>query len=102
MLELLTRVPGEHDPVSVTEGGERREGGFRPYIDLPWTRCTAQLFNTPGIHGGSGAAVPQVAAAGAKRMRTLHPDVPGVNGERISSLYSAPWEGFQKNRVIVA
>jgi len=86
----------EHHPAATTGRSEGRQRGFSSHFYLPWAGRSSKLFDTIGIHGGTGTAVPQIATAGTERMRTLHSNVVRVKGERVSSLYAVPLEGLQK------
>src|SRR4051812_16592185 len=85
----------EHDPAAAGRGGERRQRGLGAYGHLPGARCAAKLLDAVGVHGAARAAVPQVPAAGAERMRALHADVAGVEREGVATLHAVPPERLQ-------
>ena len=74
----------KHDPASAGRRGESGQGGLAPYLKLPRASGAPKLLNAVGVHGGASAAVAQVATAGAEGMRTLDPDISGVEGEGVS------------------
>src|ERR1043166_1466495 len=92
----LAWVFAEDDPAAVARRGECRERRLCPNPDLPCAGRAAQLLYAVGVHGRAGAPVPQIAAARAERMRSLDPDIAGVEGERIAAFDAVPLEGFQE------
>jgi hypothetical protein len=52
--------------------------------------------NAVGVHGRTGAAVPQIAAARAERVRSLDPDVARVEREGIAPFDAVPLEGLRE------
>src|SRR5690242_5770044 len=92
----LARVFAEHDPAAVAWCGECRERGLGPDRDLPCACGAAQLLDAVGIHGRAGAPVPQIAAARAERVRSLDPDVAGIEREGIAAFDPVPLESLEE------
>src|SRR5262249_52955958 len=92
----LARVFAKHDPAAVAWRSERRERRLRPHPDLPCAGRAAELLDAVGVHGRAGAPVPQIAAARAERVRSLDPDIAGVEREGIAALDAVPLEALQK------
>src|ERR1700730_16850739 len=64
--------------------------------DLPCASCAAELLYAVGVHGRTGAPVPQIAAARAERVRSLDPDIARVEREGIAAFDAVPPEGLQE------
>src|SRR5579872_901345 len=86
----------EHDPAAAAWRGECPQRGFCPNRDLPCARRTAELLDAVGVHGRASPSVPQIAAARAKRMRSLHPDVARVECEGIATFDAVPLEALKE------
>src|SRR5438132_8441999 len=86
----------EHDPAATAWRGERRQRSLCPNPDLPCAGRAAELLYAVGVHGGAGAPVPQIAAARAERVRSLDPDIAGVEREGIAAFDAVPLEGLQE------
>src|SRR5207237_10519093 len=56
----------------------------------------AELLYAVGVHGRTGAPVPQIAAARAERVRSLDPDIARVELEGIAAFDAVPLEGLQE------
>ena len=56
----------------------------------------AELLYAVGVHGGTGAPVPQNAAAQAERVRSLDSDIAGVEREGIAAFDAVRLEGFRE------
>jgi hypothetical protein len=54
----------------------------------------AELLYPVGVHGRTGAPVPQIAAARRERVRSLDPDVARVEREGIAAFDAVPLEGL--------
>src|SRR6516162_9407921 len=67
----------------------------RPNLDLPCAGGAAELLDAVGVHGRTGAPVPQIAAARAERVRSLDPDIAGVERKGIAAFDAVPLEGLQ-------
>src|SRR5262249_39018325 len=76
--------------------GECGERGLRPNPDLPCAGRAAELLDAVGVHGGAGAPIPQIAAARAERVRSLDPDIAGIEREGIAAFDAVPLEGLQE------
>src|ERR1700724_1242215 len=97
MIQLtLARIFAEHDPAAIAWGGECRHPRLPPTPALPRAGRAAQLLDAVGVHGGTGAPVSQIAAARAERVRSLDPDIAGVEREGIAAFDAVPLEGFQE------
>src|SRR5688572_17445674 len=90
-----TRVLAEHHPATAWRRGERSECRVGAHRYLARARRAAELFDAIGVHGAAHAAVAEVAAARAERMRPLHADVAGVELHGFAPLHSVPLERFQ-------
>src|SRR5215211_9562094 len=86
----------EHDPAAVARGGERCKRGFSPDFDLPRASSAPELFDAIGVHGCTGAPIPQVATAGTEGMGPLDADIARVKREGISTLHAMPLKRFQE------
>jgi hypothetical protein len=89
-------VSAEHDPAAIAWRGECRQRSLCPNPDLPCASRAAQLLDAVGVHGGTGAPVPQIAAARAERVRSLDPDIARVEREGIAAFDAVPLEGLQE------
>src|SRR5207237_8356956 len=87
----------EHDPAAIAWGGECRQRSLCPNPDLPAASRAAELLYAVCVHGRTGAAVPQIAAARAERVRSLDRDIAGVEREGIAALDAVPLEGLQED-----
>jgi hypothetical protein len=90
------RVFAEHDPAAIAWSGGWRQRSLCPNPDLPCASRAADLLYAVGVHGRTGAPVPQIAAARAERMRSLDLDVAGVEREGIAAFDAVPLEGLQE------
>src|SRR5256885_2046764 len=90
------RVFAEHDPSTTAWCGECPQRGLCPNPDLPCASRAAELFDAVGVHRRTGAPVPQIAAARAERVRSLDPDIAGVEREGIAAFDAVPLEGLQE------
>jgi hypothetical protein len=79
--EPSARGFAEHDPAATAWGGECRQCGLCPNPDLPCAGRAAELLYAVGVHGRTGAPVPQIAAARAELVRSLDPDIARVERE---------------------
>src|SRR5271154_719152 len=86
----------EHDPAAAAWRGECRQRGLCPNPDLPCASRAPELLYAVGVHGRTGAPVPQNAAARAERVRSLDPDIAGVEREGIAAFDAVPLEALQK------
>jgi len=72
-------------------------GSLCPNPDLPGASRAAELLDAVGVHGRTGAPVPQIAAARAERVRSLDPDIAGVEREGVAAFDTVPLEGLAPN-----
>ena len=86
----------EHDPAAAAWHGECRQRGLRPNPDLSGASRAAQRLYAVGVHSRTGAPIPQIAAARAKRVRALDPDIVRVEREGITAFDALPLEGLQE------
>jgi hypothetical protein len=84
----------EHDPAAAAWRGEGRQRSLCPNPDLPGASRAAELLYAVGVHGRTGAPVPQIAAARTERVRSLDPDVAGVEREGIAAFDAVPLEAL--------
>ena len=84
----------EHDPAATAWSGECRQRGLGPNRDLACASRAAELLYAVGVHGRTGAPVPQIAAARAERVRSFDPDIARVEREGIVALDAVPLEGL--------
>src|SRR6266567_8768007 len=75
----------EHDPAATAWRGECRQRRLCPNLDLAGAGRAAELLYAVGVHGRTGAPVPQIAAARRERVRSLDPDIAGVELEGIAA-----------------
>src|ERR1700757_4607723 len=99
--DLLCHTPSvrgfaEHDPAATAWRGEGGQRGLCPTLDLPCAGRAAQLLDAVGVHGRTGAPVPQIAAARRERVRSLDPDIAGVELEGIAAFDAVPLEALQE------
>jgi hypothetical protein len=87
-------VFAEHDPAATAWGGECRQRSLCPNRDLSCAARAAELLDAVGVHGRTGAPVPQIAAARAERVRSLDPDIACVEREGIAAFDAVPPEGL--------
>src|ERR1700746_1763645 len=80
-------------PAAAAWRGECRQSGLCPNPDLPCACRAAELLYAVGVHGRTGAPVPQIAAARAERVRSLDPDIARVEREAIAAFDAVPLEG---------
>src|SRR5207302_3674005 len=73
-----------------------RQRGLGPYLDLTCAGRAAELLDAVGVHGRTGAPIPQIAAARAERVRSLDADIAGVEREGIAAFDAVPLEGLQE------
>src|SRR5438270_6766204 len=90
------RIFAEHDPAAAAWSGECRQRSLCPNPDLPCAGGGAELLDGVGVHGRTGAPVPQIAAARAERVRSLDPDIARVEREGIAAFDAVPLEGLQE------
>src|SRR5207244_6059271 len=86
----------EHGPAATAWRGECRQRSLCPNPDLPGAGRAAELLYAVGVHGRTGAPVPQIAAARAERVRSLDPDVARVEREGVAAFDAVPLEGLQE------
>src|SRR6516162_9950791 len=86
----------EHDPAATAWSGECRQRSLCPNPDLACAGRAAELLYAVGVHGRTAAPGPQIAAARAERVRSLDPDVAGVEREGIAALDAVPLEALQE------
>jgi hypothetical protein len=65
-----------------------------PNPDLPDAGCAAELLDAVGVHGRTAAPGPQIAAARAERVRSLDPDIAGVERKGIAAFDAVPLEAL--------
>src|SRR4029453_6683595 len=92
----LAGILSKHDPATAARGGESSERGLGSDLDLARARAAPELFDAIGVHGGAGAPVPQIAAAGVEGMRAFDTDIAGVKCKGLPTLHAMPLECFQK------
>jgi hypothetical protein len=83
-------------PAATARRGECRQRSLCPNPDLPCASRAAELLYAVGVHGRTGAPVPQIAAARAERVRSLDPDIARVEREGIAAFDAVPLEGLQE------
>src|SRR5580700_7187346 len=86
----------EHDPAATAWRGECRQRRLCPNLDLPGAGRAAELLYAVGVHGRTAAPGPQIAAARAERVRSLDPDIAGVEREGVAAFDAVPLEALQK------
>jgi hypothetical protein len=59
------------------------------------TSRAAELLYAAGVHGRTGASVPQIAAARTERVRSLDSDIASVKREGVAAVDAVPLEGLQ-------
>src|ERR1700757_4553674 len=64
--------------------------------DLPCASRAAELLYAVGVHGRTGAPVPQIAAARAEWVRSLDPEIAGVEREGVAAFDAVPLEALQE------
>jgi len=89
-------VFAEHDPAAIAWRGEFRQRSLCANLDLPCASRAAELFYAVGVHGCTGAPVPQIAAARAEWVRSLDPDIARVEREGVAALDAVPLEALQE------
>src|SRR3712207_2578505 len=92
----LAGVLAEHDPATAAGGGERRQRGLSPDLDLPWARGAPKLFGAIGVHGGAGAPIPQITPAGAEGVRALDSDIARIKRQGLPALHTMPLKRLQE------
>src|SRR6202023_604258 len=90
------RVFAEHDPAAAARSGECRQRGLCPNLDLAGAGRAAELLYAVGVHGRTEAPGSQIAAARAERVRSLDPDIAGVEREGIAAFDAVPLEALQE------
>src|SRR5215831_8284333 len=90
------RVFAEHDPAAAAWRGECRERSLCPNPDLPCASRAAELLYAVGVHGRTGAPVPQIAAARRERVRSLDPDIAGVEREGVAAFDAVPLKALEE------
>src|ERR1700728_3418792 len=90
------RLFAEHDPAAAAGRGEGRERGLGANRDLAGAGGAAELLDAVGVHGGAEAAGPQIAAARAERVRSLDPDVAGIERKGVAAFDAVPLEGLEE------
>src|SRR4029079_3874359 len=63
---------------------------------LPGAGGAAELLDAVGVHGGTEAPGPQIAAARTERVRSLDPYIAGVERQGIAAFDAVPLEALQK------
>src|SRR5882672_68732 len=86
----------EHDPAAAAWRGEGRQRSLCANRDLAGAGGAAELLDAVGVHGCAAAPGPQIAAARAERVRSLDPDIAGVEREGIAAFDAVPLEGLQE------
>src|SRR6516162_7429319 len=86
----------EHDPAATARRGECRQRSLCPNPDLACASRAAELLYAVGVHGRTAAPGPQIAAARAERVRSLDPDVAGIEREGVAAVDAVPLEALQK------
>jgi hypothetical protein len=84
----------EHDPAATAWRREGRQRSLCPNPDLPWAGGAAELLDAVGVHGRTAAPGPQIAAARAERVRSLDPDVAGIEREGVAAFDAVPLEAL--------
>src|SRR5580700_11477015 len=90
------RAFAEHDPAAAAWRGEGGRRGLCPNLDLPGAGRAAELLDAVGVHRRAEAPSPQIAAARTERVRSLDPDIAGVEREGIAAFDAVPLEALQK------
>src|SRR5690348_16425488 len=90
------RLFAEHDPAAAARRSERRERRLGPNRDLAGAGRAAELLDAVGVHSGTAAPSPQIAAARAERVRPLDPDIAGVEREGVAAFDAVPLEALQE------
>jgi len=83
----------KHDPAATAGRGERRQRGLCPNLDLAGAGRAAELLYAVGVHRGAAAPGSQIATARRERVRSLDPDIVGVEREGIAAFDTVPLEG---------
>ena len=92
----------EHDPAATAWRGECRQRRLCPNPDLPCARRAAELLYAVGVHGRTAAPGAQIATARAERVRSLDPDIAGVERKGAARLTPCHWKPSRKNCAIGA
>src|SRR5262245_57393381 len=95
-MEPSGRMFAKHDPPPTARRRKRPQRRICPNLDLTCASRAAELLDTIGVHGGPRPPVPQIAAAGTQRVRSLHPDIARVEPEGIAAFDAVPLEGLQE------
>src|ERR1051325_6047469 len=90
------RLFAEHDPAAAARRSERRERRLGPNRDLAAAGRAAELLDAVGVHSGTAAPSPQIAAARAERVRPLDADIAIVEPESVAALDAVPLEALQE------
>src|SRR5436305_15247459 len=96
------RIFAEHDPAAAAWRGEGRQRSLCPNPDLPCARRAAELLYAVGVHGRTGAPVPQIAAARRERVRSVDADIARVEREGFAAFDAVPLEASRKDCAIDA
>src|ERR1700751_4109154 len=86
----------EHDPPATAWCGECPQRGLCRNPALRRASRAAELLDAVGVHGRTGAPVPQIAAARTQRVRSLDPDIARVEREGIAAFDTVPLEALQE------
>lgn len=87
----------ERDPAAAAAGGgEGRERGLGPHLDLAGAGGAAELVDAVDVQGGAEAPGAEIAAARRDRGRSLDADVAGVEGQCVAAFGAVPLEGLQE------
>src|ERR1700751_3260996 len=88
------RLFAEHDPAAAAGGCECRQRSLCPNPALPCASRAAELLYAVGVHGRAAAPGSQIAAARAERVRSLDPDIAGVERKGIAAFDAVPLEAL--------
>src|SRR6516165_837869 len=86
----------EHDPAATARRGECRQRSLCADPDLACASRAAELLYAVGVHGRTSAPVPQIAAARREWVRSLDPDIAGVEREGVAAFDAVPLEALQE------
>src|SRR3954453_3545029 len=92
----LTRLLPEHNPSPISRCRKRPQRRLRPSPDLPSASGPAKLLDAVGVHRRPRAPVPQIAAARAERVWSLHADIARIEREGIAAFDAVPLERLQE------
>jgi hypothetical protein len=71
-----------------------RQRRLCPNPDLACGGRAGEPLDAAGVHGFTAAPGPQIAAARAERVRSLDPDIAGVEREGVAAFDAVPLEGL--------